>query len=146
MGSEPLPQQSSEPSSPEPDSWGLFSKSKRQGLTVIPHAWSCDVPAVTDPLPGRTKISLRKKHAHKHSWAPGARITFSSSLEGQLAIYSRAFKKQILCEVTILLLGVPKLLEFRTWWINNKVLLYNTENYVKYPMINHNGKEYKKGV
>ena len=27
-------------------------------------------------------------------------------------------------------------------WINNKVLLYSTENYTQYPMINHNGKEY----
>ena len=27
-------------------------------------------------------------------------------------------------------------------WINNKVLLYNTENYFQYPMINHNEKEY----
>ena len=26
--------------------------------------------------------------------------------------------------------------------IDNKVLLYRTENYVQYPMINHNGKEY----
>ena len=26
-------------------------------------------------------------------------------------------------------------------WIN-KVLLYSTENYIQYPMINHNGKEY----
>ena len=29
-------------------------------------------------------------------------------------------------------------------WINNNVLLYSTENYMQYPMINHNGKEYKK--
>ena len=29
-------------------------------------------------------------------------------------------------------------------WINNKVLLYSTENYIQYPMINHNGKEYIK--
>ena len=29
-------------------------------------------------------------------------------------------------------------------WINNKVLLYSAENYIQYPMINHNGKEYKK--
>ena len=29
-------------------------------------------------------------------------------------------------------------------WINNKVLLYSTENYTEYLMINHNGKEYKK--
>ena len=26
-------------------------------------------------------------------------------------------------------------------WIN-KILLYSTENYIQYPMINHNGKEY----
>ena len=25
-------------------------------------------------------------------------------------------------------------------WINNKVLLYSTENYIQYPVINHNGK------
>ena len=29
-------------------------------------------------------------------------------------------------------------------WINNKVLLYSTGNYIQYPEINHNGKEYKK--
>ena len=29
-------------------------------------------------------------------------------------------------------------------WINNKVLLYSTENYSQYPVINHNGKEYEK--
>ena len=29
-------------------------------------------------------------------------------------------------------------------WINNKVLLYSTENHIQYPMINHNGKEYLK--
>ena len=29
-------------------------------------------------------------------------------------------------------------------WINNKVLLYSTDNYIQYPMINHNGKEYQK--
>ena len=30
-------------------------------------------------------------------------------------------------------------------WINNKVLLSSTGNYIQYPEINHNGKEYKKG-
>ena len=25
-------------------------------------------------------------------------------------------------------------------WINNKVLLYTTGNYIQYPVINHNGK------
>ena len=29
-------------------------------------------------------------------------------------------------------------------WINNKVLLYSTGNYIQYPGTNHNGKEYKK--
>ena len=29
-------------------------------------------------------------------------------------------------------------------WINNKVLLYSTEDYIQYPVINHNGKEYEK--
>ena len=27
-------------------------------------------------------------------------------------------------------------------WINNKVLLFSTRNYIQYPMITHNGKEY----
>ena len=27
--------------------------------------------------------------------------------------------------------------------INNKVLLYSTENYIQYPVINHNGKEFE---
>ena len=30
-------------------------------------------------------------------------------------------------------------------WINNKVLLYSTGNYIQYPVINQNGKEYEKG-
>ena len=28
--------------------------------------------------------------------------------------------------------------------INNKVLIYSTENYIQYTVINHNGKEYRK--
>ena len=31
-------------------------------------------------------------------------------------------------------------------WINNKVLLYSTRNYIQYPVINHNGKECLKNV
>ena len=27
-------------------------------------------------------------------------------------------------------------------WINSKVLLYSTGNYIQYPVINHNAKEY----
>ena len=29
-------------------------------------------------------------------------------------------------------------------WINNKVLPYSIGNYIQYPVINHNGKEYEK--
>ena len=29
-------------------------------------------------------------------------------------------------------------------WINNKVLLYRTGNYIQYPVINYNGKKYRK--
>ena len=29
-------------------------------------------------------------------------------------------------------------------WRNNKVLLHSTGNYIQYPVINHNGKEYEK--
>ena len=29
-------------------------------------------------------------------------------------------------------------------WISNKVLLYSVWNYVQYPMMNQNGKEYEK--
>ena len=29
-------------------------------------------------------------------------------------------------------------------WIDNKVLLYSSGNYIQYLMINHNGKEHKK--
>ena len=27
-------------------------------------------------------------------------------------------------------------------WINDKVFLYSIGNYIRYPMVNHNGKEY----
>ena len=37
-----------------------------------------------------------------------------------------------------------KLLFSYTGWINNKFLLYSTGNYIQYPVINHDGKEYKK--
>ena len=41
-------------------------------------------------------------------------------------------------------LGVsrPKCLYIK--YINNKAILYRIENYIQYPMINHNGKEYLK--
>ena len=38
--------------------------------------------------------------------------------------------------------GVSRCKLLYTGWINHKVLLYSTENYIQYPGINHNGKEY----
>ena len=29
-------------------------------------------------------------------------------------------------------------------WISTKILMYSTGNYIQYPVINHNGKEYRK--
>ena len=40
--------------------------------------------------------------------------------------------------------GVSRCKVFHIECINNKVLLYSTGNYIQYPRINHNGKEYKK--
>ena len=33
-----------------------------------------------------------------------------------------------------------------TEWINSKVLLQSTRNYIQYPVINHNGEEYEEHV
>ena len=41
-------------------------------------------------------------------------------------------------------LGVSRCRLLYIKWINNKVLRYSTENYIQYPTINHNGKEYEK--
>ena len=38
--------------------------------------------------------------------------------------------------------GVSRCKLLYTEWINSKVLLYSTENYVQYPVINHNGKDH----
>ena len=40
--------------------------------------------------------------------------------------------------------GVSKCKLLYIGQINNQTLLYSTENYIQYPMINHNGKEYLK--
>ena len=41
--------------------------------------------------------------------------------------------------------GVIRCKLLYTEWINSKVLLYITENYIQYPMVNLNRKEDKKG-
>ena len=40
--------------------------------------------------------------------------------------------------------GISRCILFYKEWINNKVLLYSTGNYILYPIINYNGKEYEK--
>ena len=41
--------------------------------------------------------------------------------------------------------GISRCKPLYIGYINNKVLLYSTENYyIQYPVINHNGKEYEK--
>ena len=40
--------------------------------------------------------------------------------------------------------GVSRCKLLHIEWINNEVLLYSTGNYIQYPVINHNGKEYEK--
>ena len=40
--------------------------------------------------------------------------------------------------------GISRCKLLYTGYINNKVLQYSTGNYIQYPVINHNGKEYEK--
>ena len=40
--------------------------------------------------------------------------------------------------------GISRCKLLYTEWINNKVLLYSTGNYIQRPVISHNGKEYEK--
>ena len=40
--------------------------------------------------------------------------------------------------------GIGRCKLFYIEWINNKVLLYSTGNYIQYPVINRNGEEYGK--
>ena len=48
--------------------------------------------------------------------------------------------------MTVWEFGVGKCKPLYIGWINNKVLLHSTGNCIQYPVINHNGKEYKKNV
>ena len=43
-------------------------------------------------------------------------------------------------------LGVSRCKQSYIEWINNKVLLSSTVNYIHYTLINHNVKEYEKNV
>ena len=41
-------------------------------------------------------------------------------------------------------IGIKRCKLLHIEWIKNKVLLYSTGNYSQYPVINHNGKDFKK--
>ena len=51
-------------------------------------------------------------------------------------------KREVVEGVMVWEAGVSRCKLLYIEWINNKILLYSTENYIQYPMINHNGKEY----
>ena len=60
-----------------------------------------------------------------------------SWIENRLAVAKgEDFGGGVECEV-----GVSRCKLLYMEWINNKVLLYSTEDYIQYPMMNHNGKE-----
>ena len=42
--------------------------------------------------------------------------------------------------------GISKCKLLCTGWISNKLLLYSTGNYIQYPMIKQNGKEYEEYI
>ena len=42
--------------------------------------------------------------------------------------------------------GISRCKISHTEWINNRILLYSTENYIQYFVISHNGKKIKKKV
>ena len=42
--------------------------------------------------------------------------------------------------------GVGRCKLLQSEGINNKVLMYSTGNYIQYPVINYNGKDYKKCI
>ena len=65
------------------------------------------------------KLSLKQKQTHRHRGRKGG-----GGMDWEF--------------------GVSRFKLLHIEWINNKVLLYSTENYMQYPGINHNGKEYKK--
>ena len=68
-------------------------------------------------------LSMKQKQTHKHrEQTCGCRGWGGGGMDWEFGISRR------------------KLLYIQ--WINNKVLLYGTENYIQHPMINHNGKEH----
>ena len=63
----------------------------------------------------------------------------SQKTDSEIILWARGWGKRMGWESEV---GRCKLLHLE--WINNKVLLYSTRNYIQSPGINHNGREYYK--
>ena len=70
-------------------------------------------------------LSMKQKQTHRHrEWICGCQVGAGEGKDWEF--------------------GISRCKLFYIRWINNKVLLYGTGNYIQYPVINHNGKEYEK--
>ena len=58
----------------------------------------------------------------------------------QRKLFNSSFSKE---KIKTSFENIKKLCLLYIEWINNKVLLYSTRNYIQYPVIKHNGKEYE---
>ena len=73
--------------------------------------------------------------------SPECQFTFTSNFQ---------FESQNMSYLVVLRHNLAKtqfllrIIQITTKSINNKVLMCSTGNYTQYPVINHNGKEYKK--
>ena len=72
-----------------------------------------------------TQMNLCTKQKQTQTWRTGLWLPRGRGCGGRL---DREF-------------GVSRCKLLHMEWINNKVLLYSTGNYIQYPIINHNGKE-----
>ena len=95
-----------------------WSKSERQISYDITHMWNLKYDT-NEPV---YKTELARRHREQTCGCQGG--GGRGGMDWELEIHRR------------------KLL-YREW-VNNKVLLHSTGNYIQYPVINHHGKEYKK--
>ena len=102
-------------------------------LFVIARTWKQPKCPSTDEW---IKMWYTHTHTHTHTHT-------------QMEYYSAIKKNEIMSFSATWMVdwefGVSRCQLLYREWLNNKVLLYSTGNYIRYPMINHNGKEYEKG-
>ena len=94
------------------------------------------------------KTTLIQYHLHveskmRHKWIYICNRNRITDIENRLVIA----KGRGLDEGWSGRLGLAEISSYIEKWINNNnILLYSTENYIQYLMINHNGKEHKNNV